>query len=143
MSRRFVVSFFALSLLTCTYSIGKMQSAQAQRTSSTTTPAKQTWVYCAITGSGNMNENGIAVGSATIVYFEKSGSRKEDVRIQGERVGTPINGEYQRARDTALATTIAQLGSQGWEMVGQLPYSSNFRSAIEEPTAMYFKRPNE
>ena len=143
MSRRLMVLFFALSLLTCLYLIGRMQSAQAQRTSATDNSAKQKWEYCAIINSGNMNENELAVGYATIVYFDRSGSREENVKIQGERVGTPITNEYQRAKQKALAITIAQLGGQGWEMVGQLPYNGYFRSGVEEPTALYFKRAKE
>ena len=90
-----------------------------------------------------MNENDLAVGYATIVYFDRSGYREENVKMPGEKVGTPINGEYQRAQKKALAMTIAQLGSQGWEMVGQLPYNGYFRSGVEEPTALYFKRAKE
>jgi hypothetical protein len=90
-----------------------------------------------------MNENQLAVGYATIAYFDRSGSREEKVRMQGERVGTDTTGEYQRAQQKALAMTIAQLGSQGWEMVGQLPYNGYFRSGVEEPTALYFKRAKE
>ena len=137
MSRRLSVLFLALSLLTCIYLISRMPSAQAQRASATDYSAKQKWEYCAITSSGSMNENELAVGIATIVYFDTSGSREENVKIQGNRVA---DGEYQRAQKRALAMTIGQLGSQGWEMVGQLPYNGYFRSGVEEPTALYFKR---
>jgi len=87
-----------------------------------------------------MNENEFAVGLATIVYFESSGYREENVKLQGEKVSAPNTGEYQRVKPKALAMTIAQLGSQGWEMVGQLPYNGYFRSEVEQPTALYFKR---
>lgn len=143
MSRKLVVLFFSLSLLSCMYLIGRMQSAQAQMTSAKDNPAKAKWEYCAIISSGSMSENGLAVGITTIVYFDKTGHREENVRMQGERVGTPITGEYQRAQEKTLAMTIAQLGSQGWEMVGQLPYNNYFRSGIEQPTALFFKRTKE
>ena len=139
MSRSLTALFFALSLLTCMYLVGRMQSVQAQRTSGIDNSAKQKFEYCAITSSGSMNENELAVGIATIVYFDSSSSREESVKILGNRVGKPTDGEYQRAQKRALDMTIAQLGSQGWEMVGQLLYGS-FRSAEGEPTALFFKR---
>jgi hypothetical protein len=143
MSRKGLVLFFAFSLLICVFSISKMQSAQAQRTPAIGNPVKPQWEYCAIIRSSNMNENDVAVGIATIAYFDTSGYREENVRVQGERVTAPTNGEYQRAAQKALAMTIAQLGRQCWEMIGQLPYNGYFRSGVEEPTALYFKRTKE
>jgi hypothetical protein len=98
MSRRLTVLFFTLSFLTCIYLIGRMQSAQAQRTSATDNSANQKWEYCAITSSGSMNENELAVGIATIAYFDRSGPREENIKIQGDKVGKPADGEYQRAQ---------------------------------------------
>jgi hypothetical protein len=140
MSRRAWLLFFAVSSLTCVYLIIKMQPAQAQRASAVDNPARPRWEYCAIIRSSSMNENDMAVGVATIAFFDASGYREETVRAQGERITSALSGEYQRAQEKALAMTIAQLGSQGWEMIGHFPYNGALRAGADEITAIYFKR---
>src|SRR5918912_832969 len=131
MNRRAWFFLFAFSLLVGGYAISKMQTAQAQKTSAADNPAKAKWEYCAIVGAGTLNENDMAVGVATVVYFDASGYREEQVRAQGGRLLPASTGEYERARKQALAITIAQLGGQGWEMIGDFPYNGGFRAGAD------------
>jgi hypothetical protein len=135
-----LVLFLAFSVLSGSYSIGRMQPANAQRTPAIDSPAKTKWEYCAIIRSGSMNENDTAVGIATIACFDMSGYREENVKVQNERVTQESNSEYRRAQQKALATMIAQLGNQGWEMIGHFPYNDGIHSGPDQVMAIYFKR---
>src|SRR6185295_14515789 len=126
MRRKLLVLLFAISMVTCVCALLKVQSAQAQRTSVTDSTRKEKWEYCAIIYSGGTKEGNFAAGVVTIAYFDTSGIREDKVKIQGELVGEPLTNEYKNAQQKALAMTIAQLGTQGWEMIGQLPYNGSF-----------------
>src|SRR5262245_12631031 len=144
MSIRLMALFFALCLLICICLIGRTPSAQAQRTSAKQNSAKQKWEYCAIVSSLSMREDESAAAAAKIVYFDTSGGREESVKVQGARIGkTDGSHEYRQAEYKALAIAIAQLGDQGWDMIGQLPYNAYFRTGVEQATALYFKRSKE
>src|SRR5689334_7363458 len=144
MKRNLLVLFFAISLLISISLAFRPTTAQTQGSSASNTIAKLKWEYCAISSSGTLREGDFAVGYATIVYFDASGNREENVKKQGESVAvrdiSATSQAYDNAKHKALAITIAQLGDQGWEMVGQLPFNGYFRSGSEEPTAIYFKR---
>lgn len=75
------------------------------------------WEYCAIVGMTNV-KGALAPESPAIWYFHPG--RLEVVQLKGL---------------TQVTSLIAQLGCQGWEMVGC------GGSATESTYALYFKRP--
>ena len=115
----------------------KAQQAQAQQLS------KQRWEYCAVVDSYGMDDaNGKpAVGFAKIGYFEESGYREDTIKVQGDVTGVQRDAVYEKARQKGLAVAIAQLGSQGWELVGESPFAKRFQSDEKDRSVLYFKRP--
>lgn len=79
----------------------------------------QEWEYCAIVGVSRYDRN-LNPGYPALWYFTASGV--DIVEIAGQ----------EEAADVARA--VAELGAQGWEMVG-CGNTSQFHHAI------YFKRP--
>jgi hypothetical protein len=120
----------------------KAQQAHAQQIPAGNNTSKQRWEYCAIVDSYGMDDtNGKpAVGYVKIGYFEESGYREDTIKVQGEVVGVQRSEVYEKTRQKALAVAIAQLGSQGWEMVGELPFTKRYSSDERERTGLYFKR---
>lgn len=120
----------------------KGQQVQAQQTSVGSNASKQQWEYCAIVDSYGMDDANRkpAVGYVKIGYFEESGYREETIKVQGEVSGIQPGEVYEKARQKALAVAIAQLGSKGWEMVGELPFTKRYSSDERERTGLYFKR---
>jgi hypothetical protein len=141
MKRNLLVLFFAVSLLVSIYLAFRTQPAQAQKSSTTNPIAQQKLEYCAIVNSSGEKESSKLVGTSTIVYFDTSGYQEETVKVEGEEINKPINNQYQRAQQRALAAAIAQLGNQGWEMIGQhaFPYHGSFMTESQGATALYFK----
>ena len=78
----------------------------------------QKWEYCAIVGISRNNEK-LFPYYPGIWHFT-------DLGIQASRIHSPEADE--------VAKTIAQLGEQGWEMVGAGNVSDNYHT-------LYFKRP--
>lgn len=115
----------------------KAQQAQAQQ------PGKQRWEYCAVVDSFGMDDAGgkPAVGIAKVGYFEESGYREDTINVQGDVAGLQRDAVYEKARQKGLAVAIAQLGSQGWEMVGESPFAKRFQSDEKDRSVLYFKRP--
>jgi hypothetical protein len=113
----------------------KPQQAQAQQT------GKQKWDYCAIVDSYGMSDATAAVGYAKIGYFEESGYREDTIKVQGESTVFQRTEIYEKARQKGLAVAIAQLGSQGWELVGESPFAKRFQSDEKDLSVLYFKRP--
>jgi hypothetical protein len=121
----------------------KVQQVQAQRTPVGNNGGKQKWEYCAIVDSYGMDDTNKkpALGYVKIGYFEESGYREETIKVQGDVTGIQPGEVYEKARQKGLGVSIAQLGSQGWEMVGESPFAKRFQSDEKDRTVLYFKRP--
>ncbi|MBD0324822.1 MAG: hypothetical protein ICV68_00235 [Pyrinomonadaceae bacterium] len=115
------------------------------------------WEYCAVTNAYLAVTGESAdkyVGRASICYFQLSGCRREEVRFELiyadflREAGANPNPNYNRyaagvrAAESALSKAIAQLGEDGWEMVGETPidFVNNAESNMRNK-AIYFKRP--
>jgi hypothetical protein len=122
----------------------KVQQAQAQQSLAGNNSSKQKWEYCAIVDSYGMDDtNGKpAIGHVKVGYFEETGYREDTIKVQGEVAGVHRNEVYERARQKALAMAIAQLGSHGWELVGESPFAKRFQSDEKDRIVLHFKRPN-
>ena len=83
--------------------------------------APQKWDYCSLTRAATGPTRG---GLYWISYFSDSGVRVVEVEEQATERGGP-------------AKAIAQLGADGWEMVGQGPLEIRQGGL----NAIYFKRP--
>ena len=120
----------------------KAQPVQAQQTPAANNASKHKWEYCAIVDSYGTDDTNRkpAVGHVKVGYFEESGYREDTIKVQGEVAGIQPNEVYEKARRKALAVAIAQLGTQGWEMVGELPFAKRFQSDERDRGALYFKR---
>ena len=95
-----------------------IQTSQAQ---STKNQEARKWEYCTIAGvSYDRNRNS---SSATIAYFTGAGRRLEEV--DGGRGNDP------------LPAAFAKLGSEGWEMVGQMQFTNQ---SEYRPDTFFFKR---
>jgi hypothetical protein len=100
--------------------ISPTQPAQAQTTKS---PEARKWEYCTIVGvSWDSKRNS---SSATIGFITAGGRRFET--LDGGSSGDP------------MSIALAKLGSEGWELVGQVEYNS-YRSE-HHPDTWLFKRP--
>lgn len=120
----------------------KSQQVQAQPTPVENNANKQRWEYCAIVefyGMDDINRKP-AVGYVKIGHFEETGYREDTIKVQGEVAGIQPSEIYEKAGQKALAVAIAQLGRQGWEMVGELPFTKWYSSDEKERTGLYFKR---
>lgn len=82
----------------------------------------QRWEYCAITGFRPMGD-GITSSYPTLITFTTNGLESLTREIRG----------YDEA--TKVAALIAQLGEEGWEMVGCSDQASITTHVL------YFKRP--
>jgi hypothetical protein len=121
------------------------------------TQEPQKWEYCAVTNAyivvtGESAEK--YVGRASICYFQLSGCRREEIRFELiyaeflKEAGANPNPRYNRysagvrAAESALSKAIAQLGEDGWEMIGETPidFVNNAESNMRNK-AIYFKRP--
>lgn len=120
----------------------RTQPAQAQQTASSSNIVKQRWEYCVIVDSYGMDDSSgkPAVGFTSVCYFDESGYREETAKVQGETSGIQPTEVYEKARQKALSVTIAQLGSRGWEMVGEFPFTKRFHSDEKDRPGLYFKR---
>lgn len=77
------------------------------------------WQFCVVT---LMQRNNAAI------FFEKTGRRTE-----------PITQQYPDSDEHgAVARTVAELGEDGWELVGTVTSNSGSQ---HESLNMYFKRP--
>jgi hypothetical protein len=120
----------------------RAQPAQAQQTPLGNNASKPKWEYCAIVDSVGMDDANRkpAAGFVKVGYFEETGYREETIKAPGEVAGIQPSEVYEKARQKALAMAIARLGSQGWELVGELPFGKRFGSDEKERPSLYFKR---
>lgn len=141
MRRNLLVPFFAIAILYCMYLPFNTQSVQAQKTSAKKKIARQTWEYCAITSSTFTRTNDVVDGGfATVFYFDTSGFRQEIIKLPSEKIDEKMPDKHQYMKQKAWAAAIAQLGDQGWEIVGQLPFNSSFLQDMDHSQALFFKR---
>ena len=96
--------------------------AQAQSTEESKPVAGQKWEYCAVTKAAYAGTG--RAGLYWISYFRDAGVQVVEV----EDAATERNGPTK---------SIAKLGEEGWEMVGQGQLDIRQRGL----TALYFKRP--
>ncbi len=136
-----VVAIYFASLLTFQTSAQQKNSAQK-------------WEYCAITRFYATESYSKALGFAQISYLEQSGYRETWIKYEGETVSNINHNQaeivYQLARERALSDAIAQLGSQGWEMIGEAHFAKltsvpdgNGGMTSKYDKAIYFKRPKQ
>lgn len=121
-----------------------------QQASAQSKPATLKWEHCAITEFYATESLGKAVGFAKISYFDPAGYREQWLKAEGEAIGLNNRndpGIYQGARQEALSSAITQLGSQGWELVGEGRYARTVSVQLadnlhtqRDDTALYFKR---
>lgn len=91
------------------------------------------WEYCAITDVPAVGQNGKITGSAKICYFQGSGCRKEVIEVS-------IDGnDFAEGKRAALAKAAANLGAEGWEMIGEATQFGFYQDNVD-PKALYFKR---
>ncbi len=131
-----------------------LEQASAQKSR---TQEPQKWEYCAVTNAYIAMTGESAdkyAGRASICYFQLSGCRREEIRFELiyadflKEAGANPNPNYNRyaagvrAAESALSKAIAQLGEDGWEMVGETPidFVNNAESNMRNK-AIYFKRP--
>jgi hypothetical protein len=126
MIRRHPVFFAALLVLAALWfgarlsGLSPTQPAQAQTTKSL---EARRWEYCTIVGvSWDSKRNS---SSATIAFMTAAGRRFET--LDGGSSGDP------------MSVALAKLGSEGWELVGQVEYNSN--GSEHHPDTWLFKRP--
>ena len=118
------------------------QSRSKQRAKEINAKEVIKWEHCAITAFYTMQQGDKApVGIVRICFFQETGCREETIRAEGERMGFPPNELHEIARKKALSKAIAQLGKDGWELVGEMPYPKQFDTDEKDQTALYFKRP--
>jgi hypothetical protein len=115
----------------------RVPSVQAQRVEGTKRVPSQYWEYAAITGISTEQKkySTSSITVATICHFQSTGCGETRVEVDG----------YDQ--QTALAKAIAQLGADGWEMLGQGPRNfgeiGSFREGsgtVGNPFILYFKR---
>lgn len=117
------------------------QSRSNQQTRKVESKDATKWEHCAITASYAMQQRDKPpVGLAVICFFQESGCREVTIRAEGESRGFPPNELYTIARKKALSRAIAQLGSDGWELVGEMQYPKQFDTDEKDLRALYFKR---
>jgi hypothetical protein len=131
---------FISILLAATVISLSVYAVQAQRSASSSTGPAQSWEYCAIADTSFSRTGNTIVGEAKVAYYSTSGYHVE-VITEREDVGNVLSGDQpDRIVGKALVTAVAQLGSQGWEMIGHMPVIGSFRTRTDQRTALYFKR---
>ena len=121
--------------------ISLAQSNSNQKTKQTENKVVIKWEHCAITDFyGTGQDNKPPIGIAVICFFQESGCREVTIRVEGETRGFPPTELYEIARKKALSKAIAQLGKDGWELVGEMTYPRRFGTDEKDRTALYFKR---
>jgi hypothetical protein len=101
--------------------------AQAQSTQTTQSGGQTKWEYCAIKASIEWRSNIVrAVPYTTIRYYQSSGWRTETVEFDDYR--------QNHDSDIPVASAIAKLGDEGWEMVDN-------STSKGTSSWIYFKRP--
>jgi len=134
------IKFFVSILLGAAAISLSVYAVQAQRSATSSTGLAQSWEYCAIVDTSFSRTGNTIVGEATVAYYSTSGYRQE-VITEREDVGNVLSADHpDRVVGKALVTTVAQLGSQGWEMIGHMPYIGSFRTRTDQRAALYFKR---
>lgn len=107
------------------------------------------WEYAAITFTAipaNTENQAVIVGLTNVCYLQTGGCQNEEVKaeliyakfIQDFRLENTSFAKslaYNRARDLSYAKTVAKLGSEGWELIGQSPY--NFDAFIPDGQGAY------
>jgi hypothetical protein len=83
----------------------------------------QKWEYCAVVGLRRSGNNTATTYFPSIEYYTSAGMHVVEVRAQDKR-----------EEITRMAQAIAQLGEDGWEMVG-------CGNNSEVTHSIYFKRP--
>src|SRR5262245_53242992 len=82
-----------------------------------------------ITSLPGMDDNGKpAVGYVKVGYFEGSGYWEDTIKMQVDVTGVPPNEVYEKSRQKTLGVAIGRLGAEGWEMVGELPFTKRYSS---------------
>jgi hypothetical protein len=96
---------------------------------------KQQWEYCVVSPSDTARSaTNQAIGQAFIIYLDQT--NKPDVRI--EVTEFPSNNNLSKRK--ALSKAFAQLGNDGWELVGSSPFFYDYGS---ESSGFFFKRRKE
>lgn len=80
------------------------------------------WEYCAVVGLRRSGNNTVTSYYPSVEYFTAKGVQT-----------VPIRGDTREDEIASLARTIAQLGEEGWEMVG-------CGNNSEVTHSIYFKR---
>lgn len=91
------------------------------------------WNYCMINDMNVYGQDDKSVATASICYLQASGCRKAVVEATVEK------GSFEEARANALAKAVAQLGAEGWELIGE-GTQFGLRSDTGDPKAIYFRR---
>lgn len=90
---------------------------------------RQKWEYCAIVDIGFISKGEKYSGFSKICYFQNSGCKEQTVESTGM--------EESSAKANAFAIAIANLGNEGWEMIGE---GSSLVSWTNVHGSLYFKR---
>ncbi|HYV04398.1 MAG TPA: hypothetical protein VFB82_07430 [Blastocatellia bacterium] len=124
MVRKHVVSLAALLVLVAFW-FGAREFALAQQSQPQATKSSDArkWEYCTINGIGF--DRSWNTSSASVSYLTHTGRRFETLDCGSS--------------PDPLASAFAKLGSDGWELVGQVMYSSSMPEY--RPDTWLFKRP--
>lgn len=125
-----VVSLVAIALVAMVIAAASSVNAQRGRETQPQGEEVKAWEYCMLTGCCESKvRDGKSVSFLRITYLTADGGQTQDVEMERE----VASDAYYREAAALLPRTIAKLGSEGWEMVGQAPYDNK--------NALYFKRP--
>jgi hypothetical protein len=130
-TRRNIPALVIVLVLGCgAGALWRRNSAQAQATGA------HRWEYCAVTGITRKFGSHQIELIAVITYFGTTGGRTEKV-YSGGVDGHPSSEGIQAPTLKAMA----ELGADGWEVVGSETFNLGFDSGQEHVSGLLFKRP--
>ncbi len=81
------------------------------------------WEYCAIGETFSFAYNdGKTYSQTKILYFEPTGLKEESAQAESAVSLEKDPAKLEALRQKSFANAMTQLGSQGWELVGEAPY---------------------
>ncbi len=125
----FVALCFLILLFGCE---ANAQTRKTVKNNSQSKSRKQQWEYCVVSLSNSVTTaSNEFIGQAFIDYLDES--NKPDLRI--EVTNFPLDNNLSKRK--VLSKAFAQLGSNGWELIGKFPFVYDSGG---EDSGFFFKR---